>query len=303
MKTAYQEIVNVTGIGARENPISMEDILRKAEGENMVPAIESKERILFLAIDVQQDFMEGGALGVPGSGGDVERMTRFLYENMERISNIAVSLDTHTPHQIFHPCWWIDENGNHPTPNTPISLDDLDRGRYRALINPAASRDYIRHLEQDGKKTLVIWPYHCLQGTTGAALENQFANMVYFHSVARKAVTQRMVKGTDPLSEMYGIYRPEYDMNHYINLEALNKLERYDRILIAGEAKSHCVLESIGQILKHYGKRPEITRKVFVLEDCMSSIPGFEEATERAFADFRNTYSVHIVKSTDNLFV
>ena len=91
----------------------------------MVPAIESKERILFLAIDVQQDFMEGGALGVPGSGGDVERMTRFLYENMERISNIAVSLDTHTPHQIFHPCWWIDENGNHPAPNTPISLDDL----------------------------------------------------------------------------------------------------------------------------------------------------------------------------------
>lgn len=33
MKTAYQEIVNVTGIGARKNPISMEDILRKAEGK------------------------------------------------------------------------------------------------------------------------------------------------------------------------------------------------------------------------------------------------------------------------------
>ncbi|MCI8948187.1 MAG: cysteine hydrolase family protein [Lachnospiraceae bacterium] len=299
MKTAYHEIVNVNSIGARENPFLLHDILRKADEENLTPSVQNKERVLFLGIDVQQDFMEQGALGVPGAHGDVERMTGFLYENMDRISNIAVSLDTHTPHQIFHPCWWIDEAGRHPAPGTPITRNDLDCGRYRAIISPVASRDYVEHLEQEGRKTLIVWPYHCLQGTFGAALENQFANMVYFHSVAKKAVTMRMVKGTDPLSEMYGIYRPEYDANNYINLEALNRLEQYDKIVIAGEAKSHCVLESIRQILQHYRKRPEITGKVYILEDCMSSIPGFEDGTDQAFEDFRKTYSVNLVKSTD----
>jgi nicotinamidase-related amidase len=228
-------------------------------------------------------------------------MTQFIYNNMDKITNIAVSIDTHTPHQIFHPCWWIDENGNNPAPYTPITLADLDSGKYRAVIYPRQSRDYVEHLEKDGKKTLCVWSYHCLQGTSGAAFENQFANMIYFHSVAKKAVTQRLVKGQDPLSEMYGIIKPEYDTKNYINIDFLNKLENYDKIIIAGEAKSHCVLESIKQILEHYANRPEITQKIYILEDCMSSIPGFEDVTEQTFDDFKKTYHVNIVKSTDDI--
>ena len=301
MKTPYNEIVNIASIGSQTNPISLNDILRKANDEQLTPAAQNKERVLFLGIDVQQDFMDNGALGVPGAHGDVERMTQFIYNNMDKITNIAVSIDTHTPHQIFHPYWWIDEDGNNPAPYTPITLADLDSGKYRAVIYPHQSRDYVEHLEKDGKKTLCVWSYHCLQGTSGAAFENQFANMIYFHSVAKKAVTQRLVKGQDPLSEMYGIIKPEYDTKNYINIDFLNKLENYDKIIIAGEAKSHCVLESIKQILEHYANRPEITQKIYILEDCMSSIPGFEDVTEQTFDDFKKTYHVNIVKSTDDI--
>lgn len=301
MKTNYSEIVNTNYIGSTENPISLNEILKKANVENLTPAAQNHDKVLFLGIDIQQDFMDNGALGVPGANQDVLRMTKFIYDNMDKISNIAVSLDTHTPHQIFHPCWWIDENGNHPMPYTVITLADLDAGKWRAVINPQASREYVKHLEQDAKKALCIWTYHCLQGTSGAALENQFANMIYFHSVAKKAVVQRLVKGQDPLSEMYGIIKPEYDTKGYINLDFLNKLESYDKILIAGEAKSHCVMESIHQILEYYETRPEITKKVYILEDCMSPIPGYEDATEKTFQTFRNKYHVNLVKSTDSL--
>ena len=140
MKTAYTEIVNGNYIGSAENPIVLQEILKKADEEELCPSNQDQERVLFLGIDVQQDFMDHGALGVPGAHGDVERMTRFIYDYMEKISNIAVSMDTHTPHQIFHPCWWIDENGEHPAPYTVITLQDLDQGKYRALINPQASR-------------------------------------------------------------------------------------------------------------------------------------------------------------------
>ncbi len=301
MNTNYLEIINTNYIGSTENPVSLNEILKKANEEHLTPASQNREKVLFLGIDIQQDFMDNGVLGVPGAKQDVLRVTKFIYNNMDKISNIAVSLDTHLPHQIFHPCWWIDENGNHPAPYTIITLADLDAGRWRAVINPQASREYVKHLEQDAKKALCIWTYHCLQGTSGAALENQFANMVYFHSVAKKAVMQRLVKGQDPLSEMYGIIKPEYDTKGYINLDFLNKLESYDRILIAGEAKSHCVLESIHQILEYYETRPEITKKVYILEDCMSSIPGYEDMTEQTFQTFRSKYHVNLVKSTDNI--
>lgn len=301
MKTNYEEIVNVNHIGSPENPIALNDILKMANDEQMTPAKENMDKVLFIGIDVQQDFMDNGALGVPGAHGDVERMTRFIYENMDKISNIAVSIDTHTPHQIFHPCWWVDANGNNPAPYTTITLADLDAGKWRPVISPMASRDYVEHLEKDGKKVLCIWPYHCIQGTTGCALENQFANMVYFHSVAKKSVVQRLVKGQDPLSEMYGVIKPEYDTKGYINIDFLNKLEKYDKIIIAGEAKSHCVLESIKQMLEHYENRTDVTNKVYILEDCMSSIPGFEDATAKTFEDFKQKYKVNIVKSTDNI--
>lgn len=298
MNTQYNQIVNTSSIGKTDNPISLNEILRLANDEKLTPSHENQEKVLFLAIDVQQDFMDNGALGVPGAHGDVERMTHFIYDNMDKITNIAVSIDTHTPHQIFHPCWWIDENGNNPGPATPITLADLDSGKWRAVINPSASRDYVEHLEKDGKKTLVVWPYHCIQGTTGCALENQFSNMVYFHSVAKKTVVQRLVKGQDPLSEMYGIIKPEYDTKNYINLDFLNKMESYDKIVISGEARDFCVYESLKQMLAHYANNTEVLKKVYVLEDCMSAI-GAPADVDKMYADLQSQYKFNIVNSTE----
>lgn len=297
MNAQYSDIVNVNYIGKQENPISMNEILKLAQGESMTPANQDKERILVLAIDEQQDFMDNGALGVPGACDDIARATKWIYDNMEKITNIAVSIDTHQPHQIFHPCWWIDENGNNPDPYTVITLADLDSGKWRPVINPKASRDYVEHLEQDAKKALCIWTYHCLQGTSGCALENQFSNMIYYHSVAKKAVGQRLVKGQDPMSEMYGIIKPEYDTKGYINLEFLNKVQKYDKIVIFGEAKSHCCYESIKQILEHFGPVSDVVKKIYLLEDCMSDITGFDSTPW--YEDFRTNYHVNLVKSTE----
>jgi len=299
LKTKYEEIVNVASIGKTENPLPMNDLLKLANAEQLIPASQNSERVLVIGIDVQQDFMDNGALGVPNAIKDVENFTRFIYNNIDKISQTAVSIDTHNPFQIFHPCWWVDDNGNNPPPYTAITLVDLDSGKWKPVINPKASREYVEHLEKDGKEVLVVWTYHCLQGTSGCALENQFANMIYFHSVAKKSMTLRLVKGQDPLSEMYGIIKPEYDTKNYINIDFLNKIEQFDKIIIGGEAKSHCVLESIKQILEYYQNKPEVTKKVFILEDCMSTIPSFEKPTEDAFSNFKKQYKVNIVKSTD----
>lgn len=76
MNTNYTDIVNVNAIGRAENPVSLNDILRRANDEQLTPSKQSRERVLFIGIDVQQDFMDNGALGVLGAHGDVEHLER-----------------------------------------------------------------------------------------------------------------------------------------------------------------------------------------------------------------------------------
>ncbi|MCP8970591.1 hypothetical protein [Ectobacillus ponti] len=298
MNVNYEDIVDVQSFG-KSNSKRMNDLLRLAAGAGAVPADQDEEKVLFLAIDMQNDFMEHGELAVPGSYGDVERATRFIHRNFHAITDIAVSLDTHQPQQIFHPCWWEGQDGEHPAPFTIITAADVEAGVWRALYEEQKSLEYVRQLERLGRKQLCIWTYHCLEGTGGAALEPQFANMVYFHSVARQSETKRIVKGQDPLSEMYGIIRPEYSEQDEYDTSFLEELQRYSKIMIAGEAKSHCVLESVRQIAEYYRNQPEVTARMYLFEDCMSSIPGFEEATEREFGELREQYGMQIVKSTE----
>lgn len=297
-KTKFEEIVDVSRVGS-ENAKGLNELMTLANEEKMISSREDVEKVLFMGIDFQNDFMENGELGVPNSHRDVERVTKFLYQNLDKVTTIALSLDTHELYQIFHPSWWVDAEGNHPVPFTVITREDVEKGKWMAVEKQKESLAYIIHLEFLGKKQLLIWPYHCIEGTYGAALEGQFSNMVHFHSVLRQSNIQKIVKGQDPLSEMYGIIKPEYAKTDETNYAFLHSLLAYDKIVIAGEAKSHCVLESVQQIVKHYGDQHELPSKIYLLEDCMSPIPGFEESTEHAFKELQKNTGIHIVKSTE----
>ena len=300
MKVAFTEIVDETKIGSTDNPINMNELLRKANENQLATAATDKQKVLLLIIVMQNDFMEHGSLAVPNSHSDVKNLVSWMFKNIEKITDIAFSLDTHFPFQIFHPSWWVDENGKHPDPFTVITKEDLDNKKWKAVNFQKESYNYVTGLESKGKKKLVIWTYHCLQGTFGNALENQTSNMVYFHSAVRNSTPFRLVKGQDPLSEMYGIIKAEFDPKNEINKEFLNTLLKYNKIVIAGEAKSHCVSESIKQIIEFFEKEnPKKLYGMYILEDCMSNIPGFEAETESDFKNFTDQHHVNIVKSSE----
>ena len=271
MKTNYEQIVDVGRIG-QHGTVDLNEIFKLAEQEQFPAAVNDSPRRLLLCIDVQKDFIEGGALAVPGSIGDVERITQFLYNNMGGITRIMCSLDTHTPHQIFHPCWWANSAGDHPGPYTIITHDDVAANHWRPVIgDPRDSLEYLKELEKvgAGKKQL------------------------------RKCVDHMIQKGTDPYSEMYGIIKPEYSKKNFLNTPVLTSIEKFDEVYIVGEAASHCLMESVKQIAEHFQNRPEVTQKITVLEDCTSPITGYEADTATAFADFKSTYGIKFAKSTD----
>lgn len=298
MNTNFEEIIDLSAIG-KHNPIKNNDIFRLALAENLPSANTDEQKVLFIGIDFQNDFLENGELAVPNSHKDVENTLRFLYANLEKITTIAISLDTHNAQQIFHPSWWVDQDGNHPEPYTIISEEDIRAGKWSAVEKQEESLEYVHQLEQQGRMKLCIWPFHCIEGTFGAALEGQFSNMIHFHSIARKSPIYKIVKGKDPLSEMYGIIKPEYDKHNYVNNELLQMMKGYDKIIMAGEAKSHCVLESLRQILEHFQDDVDFTSRIYLLDDCMSSIPGFEEGTETSLKNFKNSYHINIVSSKE----
>lgn len=286
-----------TSEGVRDLP----SIIAMAEQESFPAAAEDAKKVLLLTIDMQNDFMEGtGSLAVPGSKGDVERLTRWIYNNVDKLTQIVCSLDTHSAAQIFHPCWWEDDNGDQPTPFTIITYDDVANGKWKPVYGKTAlSLDYLKNLEILGKKQLCIWPYHCLAGTYGANLEGEFTKMLYFHSTSRKSKPGLIQKGSDPYTEMYGIIRAEYDPSNFLNTPVLSAIERFDEIYLAGEASSHCLMETGRQVLEYFGNRPDVTQRITILEDCTSPIPGCEQMATDAFASFKMQYGIRVAKSTD----
>ena len=76
-------------------------------------------------------------------------------------------------------------------------------------------------------------------------------------------------------------------------------------MIIAGQAKSHCVAWTIDDLLTEIQSQdPPLARKIYLLEDCSSPVvvPGmidFTEQADQAYQRFADA-GMHLVKSTDD---
>jgi nicotinamidase-related amidase len=286
-----------------------------AERHAVAPAARDARRVALLLVDVQNTFcVPGHELFVAGPSGDGAvadnvRLCSFLYRNLGTISEIAATLDTHTALQIFHPLFWVDAAGSHPQPHTQISAAEVESGRWRinpavvARLDPAGALDldayarhYARELERGGKYPLTIWPYHSMLGGVGHALVAAVEEAVFFHAVARVTAPQFEVKGDNPLTEHYSVLRPEVMEDQRgrpvgaRNARLVQRLLDCDAVILAGQAKSHCVAWTIDDLLTEIAARdPALARKVWLLEDCTSPVvvPGVVDYTAQADAAFR----------------
>jgi nicotinamidase/pyrazinamidase len=269
------------------------------------PATQDSPRVLLWLIDVQVDFVfpaPTGRLTVPGAVEDTQRTIDWIYRNVHQVTQIAASLDTHTPFQIFYPSWWKNAQGQHPAPYSVISADDVRKGIWNPVTEPVWSIKYLDELEQHGKKQLMIWPFHCMEGTTGRALVPALSEAMMYHSGARLAQPTYLTKGTIAHTEFYSVVEPEVKFPKHpeggLNTRFLDMVARFDLIYVAGQARSHCVLETMNSIMRHFASQPDIIRKLRFLDDCTSSIPGFEATTETTIQRFVQQ-GMKLVKSGD----
>ncbi len=271
----------------------------------VLPSSQDKLRIAAFGIDAQVGFCTPGAsLFVPGAVEDTQRTIDWLYRNLDRITQLHFSLDTHRVFQIFHPAWWIDDDGKHPAPFTPISTADVKSGRWKPVMHPAECLEYVKRLEASGKYTLTIWPYHTLLGGVSHALVPALMEAAMFHSLVRSSQTHFETKGTHAMTENYSVLSPEVrelggQSVGTFNAAFFKMLMEFDRIYVFGQAKSHCVLSTLRDMQEHIAKvDPKLMSKIYVLEDATSPVPApaidplppaldFPRIAEQAFAELR----------------
>jgi len=280
------------------------------------PSSDDKLRVAAFGIDCQIGFATPGAsLFVPGAVEDTRRTVEWLYGNLDKITEVAFSLDTHRVFQIFHPAFWIDDAGRHPAPFTAITHADVREGKYKPIAHPAECLEYVKRLEASGKYVLTVWPYHTLLGGLSHALVPALMEAAIFHAVARKAQTHFETKGTHTMTENYSVLAPEVrelggKSVGTFNAAFFKMLMAFDRVYVFGQAKSHCVLSTLKDMQEHIAKTdPGLIDKVYVLEDATSPVPAppidplppaldFPRIADEAFEALKAA-GMHIVKTTD----
>src|SRR5438034_1283776 len=157
---------------------------RAAEAEtwavehDLRPVYEDSFRLCLVLVDVQNTFcVPGFELFVGGRSGtgavdDNRRLCAFVYANLDLITQIVPTLDTHQAFQIFHAAFLVDAGGRHPDPYTLVSVADVESGRWAVSADACESlgiepeyaqrhlEAYVRALDAGGKFALTIWPYH-----------------------------------------------------------------------------------------------------------------------------------------------
>ncbi len=296
-----------------------------AQQHQLRPTAVRTKKVRLLLIDVQNTFcLPDFELFVGGRSGrgaieDNVRLCEFIYHNLGEIDQIIATMDTHHLHQIFHPIFWIDENGAHPTPAvTTISPADVSAGKWR--VNPdfgteqpeqlqAYALHYVQQLSDGGKYPLLIWPYHAMLGGIGHALVPAIEEAIFFHGIARTSQASFSIKGDRTLTENYSALAPEVFTNQLgetiasKNDSLIELLLDSDKLIIAGQAQSHCVAWTVNDLLTEIQAiDPQLARKVYLLADCTSPvvIPGVVDYTDRAEAAYQRfaDAGMNIVKST-----
>ena len=300
-----------------------------ARQHGLQPASSDSTKTWLMLIDVQNTFCipdfelyVGGRSG-RGAVEDNGRLCEFIYRNLGSITHITATMDTHRIMQVFHAIFFVDKDGHHPAPYTDIHISELRDGKWMfnsALASPLGIPPeygqqmmihYAEELQKSGKYELTIWPYHAMLGGIGHALVSSVEEAVFFHTIVRFAQSEIVIKGDRPFTENYSSIGPEVltgPMDEVLGTHDprfIQQLQEFDRLIIAGQAKSHCVAWTVSDLLEDIALLDlELAQKIYLLEDCTSPVvvPGVVDHTDTADAAYERfaKAGMHVVKSTEN---
>lgn len=259
-------------------------------------------KIELLIIDPQNDFCHpNGALFVPGATEDMARLAAMIKRLEGKLDDIHATLDSHHFVDIAHPIFWLNSAGKNPDPFTIITADEVKNGAYRTT-NPQfqdRAKTYVEDLEANGRYPLCIWPPHCLIGSWGYGVLNEYQSDgtpiaplfdVLVNWEKQFAMVDYVTKGSNLWTEHYSAVQADVpdpqDPDTQLNMRLIDTLQQADIILLAGEARSHCLANTVIDIANNFGE--ENIKKMVLLEDATSDVADPPGTT--MFSDIGNQF-------------
>ena len=248
-------------------------------------------------------------LYVDGADEDAKRIAGFIRRGGREITSITATLDSHHVNHIANYTSWLTLGNNnrwvHPNPYTPVSVEDVESGKFRTR-NPALNSyalEYVKALRDNKRYGLCLWPLHCLIGSPGYDIEKTiYAALVEWEIEYGRHVI-KVTKGSNYKTEHYSAAMADVpdpqDPSTSLNKNLIDDLEKYDEILIAGEASSHCVANTVMDIANHISE--DVVKKFRFLEDGSSPVRDFKNL-ETEFITKMKTKGMEVIKTTEYQF-
>lgn len=243
------------------------------------------------------------ALPVAGAHADLQRTAALVQRLGGQLDAITVTLDSHHRIDIAHPGFWLEAaTGRAPGPFTQITAAQVRAGAYapRGAARLDRTLAYLDALEATGRYTLMVWPVHCQMGTWGHGVHAGLQAALDVWADAQGRSVAVVTKGENPWTEHYSALQAEVpdpaDESTELNEALLTELDRFDRVLIAGEAGSHCVRATVEHLAVHLPSRQ--LSKLVLLTDCISPVAGFE-AQQAEFLAAMQARGLQLALSTE----
>jgi nicotinamidase-related amidase len=208
----------------------------------------------------------------------MNRLGDFVRNVGDKIQRISVTLDSHQDFDIAHPAFWKDANGKNPgnMDFTIITADDVENGTWTP-VRPEMTKyaiDYCKQLAANDRYLLCIWPPHCIIGTWGSQVHENLLPALREWSTNHNTSLGYVSKGSNALTEHYSAVQADVPMpkdpSTQLNVGFITALQDADNVLIAGEASSHCVLNTVKDIADQFGD--DNIKKIIMLTDAMSPV-------------------------------
>jgi nicotinamidase-related amidase len=244
------------------------------------------ERIDLLIIDPQVDFCRPGqnaqdpargALYVDNAENDMANVASLIEKFGSKIKKIHVTLDCHHLIDIAHPNMWRNSDGKHPDVFTIFGSKEIREGTWKPVY-PSLTQKFINYcetLESTGRYPLCIWPPHCLIGSEGNSVFPVLFDALRKWEETNNDNVDYVSKGSNPFTEHYSAVKAEVpeseDSTTQINTPLIEALKSANKILIAGEAGSHCVKYTVEDIADGFMDDTYI-QKMILLTDGVSPV-------------------------------
>lgn len=231
----------------------------------------TKGRRVLVVVDPQNDFCHpDGSLYVPGAEKDIARIAKYIRERGRELTDIVVSMDSHDRIAIFHPRFWMTEEGTHPAPFTMITASDVAAKKFRAAsdIDSDRTHRYLDKLEKRGGG-IMVWPEHCIVSTWGHLISDELLDALDEWREASGRPVRYAFKGENPFREEFSIFDAPRD-------DIFTMMVSAEEVIFSGEALSHCVVESTAGYAPRAKEVVGTAQKMILLRDCTSPVAGFD---------------------------